>query len=139
MTLRSNVALAVVVGPQGVLLIERQDGVPPVAFPGGKVESGKTVEQAAVRETDEETCYRVRPVCVLGRRLHPTTGAHITYVAAEVVTRPVAVSPAPEAGGEEVVAYWRPVPEALRLLGPTLFEPVRRYLEVLPKGRPGTP
>ncbi|WP_373696300.1 NUDIX hydrolase [Actinomycetospora flava] len=101
-------------------------------IPWGKVEPDETVEQDAIRETDEESCYRVRPICVLRRRLHPTTGAHITYVAAEVVTRPVAESPAPEAGGEEVVAYWRPVPEALRLLVP---DPVRTR-SPMPGGAP---
>lgn len=106
-------------------------------FPGGKVE---TVEQAAVRETDEETGHRVRAVCVLGRRIHlPPPGARIAYVATEFVARLASVSRDREEGNEEVVAYWRPAPEALRLLGPTLFEPVRRYLEVLTAVRLGHP
>lgn len=87
MTHQAAVALAVVTGPQGVLLIERQDGLPPVAFPRGKVEPDETVEQAAVRETDEETGHLVRAVSVLGQRIHPTTGTHIAYIAAELVTR----------------------------------------------------
>lgn len=59
-----DVVVAVITGPDGVLLIRRQDGVPWV-FPGGKVETG--VDAAITQE--------------LGSRVHPTTGASITYFA----------------------------------------------------------
>jgi 8-oxo-dGTP diphosphatase len=48
---------AVVMGPQGILLVER--GKPPRqgewSIPGGAQELGETIEQAAVREIAEET------------------------------------------------------------------------------------
>ena len=74
------VALAVVTGPEGVLLIERQDGRPPIAFPGGKVESGETVEQATVGETVEDAGLQVQVLEILGTRTHPATGTRVAYV-----------------------------------------------------------
>jgi 8-oxo-dGTP diphosphatase len=47
-------------GERGIILIERKN--PPFgwALPGGFVDYGETVEQAAVREAKEETCLDVR-------------------------------------------------------------------------------
>jgi hypothetical protein len=53
----------------------------------------------------------------------------MVYVAAELVTRSGWAGPIPEAGPEEVVAFWRPVSEALRLLGSTLLGPARKEPE----------
>ena len=57
----------VVVRDGQVLLIRR--GKPPLygrwVVPGGTVELGETLEQALVREMEEETCLRVEPIEVL--------------------------------------------------------------------------
>lgn len=64
----TQAALAVVLREERVLLVRRAN--PPDAglwgYPGGKVEPGETVEQAAVRELHEETGVRaeVGPVLV---------------------------------------------------------------------------
>ena len=51
-----------------IVLVRR--GVEPfkgkLALPGGHVELGETVEEAAVRETEEETGLKIRPVDILG-------------------------------------------------------------------------
>jgi 8-oxo-dGTP diphosphatase len=49
------VAVAIVAGDLGVLFGRRRDGVPPWTSPGGKIEPGENPEDAAVRETLEET------------------------------------------------------------------------------------
>ena len=75
-------AVDVVASGLSVLVGRRSDGNPPWTFPGGKVEPGESLEEAAVRETPEETGLRVRATGVIGSRVHPRTGVRIVYVAA---------------------------------------------------------
>lgn len=49
-----------------ILLIERRNPPPGWALPGGFVDRGETLEQAAVREAREETGLRVRLKVLLG-------------------------------------------------------------------------
>jgi 8-oxo-dGTP diphosphatase len=49
-----------------IVFIERKNFPPGWAFPGGFVEIGETVEQAAVREALEETSLEVEPRALLG-------------------------------------------------------------------------
>jgi len=46
-------------GRRGVVLIERKNPPPGWALPGGFVEYGETLEQAAIREAREETSLEV--------------------------------------------------------------------------------
>lgn len=131
-TLKATVALAVVISPQGILLIERRHGLPRVAFPRGPRSRPSSRPQSA-RPTRRQATASAPSVSSVDEYIPP--GARIAYVASEFVARLASVSRDREEGNEEVVAYWRPVPEALRLLGPTLFEPVRR----IPRGAHGCP
>lgn len=49
-----------------VVLIERRNPPPGWALPGGFVDVGEALEQAAVREAREETCLDVSLKCLLG-------------------------------------------------------------------------
>jgi 8-oxo-dGTP diphosphatase len=51
---------------QGVLLIERKNAPLGWALPGGFVEYGESIEQAAVREAREETGLEVELIALLG-------------------------------------------------------------------------
>ena len=53
------VDLIIVIEGQGLVLIERLNPPPGWALPGGFVEVGESLEQAAVREAKEETCLDV--------------------------------------------------------------------------------
>ncbi|MCF7553761.1 NUDIX hydrolase [Pseudonocardia sp. WMMC193] len=121
-----DVVVAVITGPEGVLLIRRRDDVPPWVFPGGKVEAGESPAAAARREVLEETGVDVAIAEELGSRIHPTTGASITYVAGVALT-----STTTTADPAVVEIRWAP-PSALSALIPlaTIFPPVRRHLSI---------
>ena len=59
---RLTVDVIVEVGKDRLVLIRRKNPPPGWALPGGFVDAGETVEQAAVREALEETSLRVQLV-----------------------------------------------------------------------------
>ncbi len=110
---RTAVAVAIVTSRPGVLAGRRRDGKPLWTFPGGKIEPGESPEDAAVRETLEETGLRVHAIEVIGSRVHPATGVLVSYVAAEPTAGPTAV--ARESGGLTEIRWVR-VAEAQALM-----------------------
>jgi 8-oxo-dGTP diphosphatase len=79
------VAAAVIVREGRVLLIRRRrpEGDLIWALPSGQVEVGETAQEAAERETKEETGLDVRAIKNLGERVHPTTGRRMIYLACQ--------------------------------------------------------
>ncbi|MEU0831264.1 NUDIX hydrolase [Streptomyces sp. NPDC005969] len=92
------VSTAIIVDGGRALMIRRRqrEGKLLWAFPGGGIEAGETPEQAAVRETSEEVGLEVKAVRVLGDRVHPNTGVHMTYVACELISGTAIVGDADE-------------------------------------------
>ncbi|RDV48608.1 MULTISPECIES: NUDIX hydrolase [unclassified Streptomyces] len=121
------VAAAIVVRDERVLLVRRRvaEGVLSWQFPAGKIEPGEAPEEAAVRETQEETGLLVTPTSVLGQRVHPVTGREIHYIACQ-----------PRAGTAFVASVeeltdlaWAAHGQIPQYVPYGLFQPVQNYLD----------
>lgn len=122
------VAAAVIVRDGRVLLVRRavEEGDLRWQFPAGKLEAGESPEQAAVRETEEETGLIVEAVKTLGDRVHPNTGRLMHYVACAPVSGEAHV-----ADEEELAEIaWVTLAEIPEYVPYGLFEPVQEYLDV---------
>ncbi|MEN3609778.1 NUDIX hydrolase [Plantactinospora sp. ZYX-F-223] len=84
---RALIAAAVIVDDGRVLLVRRRvnEGQLSWQFPAGEVEPEESAEEAAVRETGEETGLTVHSVQRLGERIHPATGRKMVYVVCRVL------------------------------------------------------
>ena len=80
------IAAAIIVHDGKVLLVKRRISEASLSwqFPAGSIEAGETPEQAAVRETHEETGLTVTASKILGERVHPNTGRTMIYVACDL-------------------------------------------------------
>lgn len=130
-TKKPDVSAAIITDGQRVLMVRRRvkEGDLSWQFPAGGVEDGETAEQAAVRETLEETGLTVKAVKYIGDRVHPKSGAFMAYTACEVVDGEAHV-----ADEEELDAVkWVRHAEIPSLVPYGLYELVQAHLdEVLP-------
>ncbi|GAB2966097.1 hypothetical protein GCM10023080_029920 [Streptomyces pseudoechinosporeus] len=121
------IAAAVIVKDGQLLMIRRREREGDLlwSLPGGKVEAGETAEQAAVRETLEETGLTVGAVKHLGERVHPDSGQPMAYVACQLLDGEVrAASPR-----EVAEVAWVRLGEIPMLVPGGLFGPVQAYLD----------
>jgi ADP-ribose pyrophosphatase YjhB (NUDIX family) len=68
------------------MLLARRDIEPQLGlwvFPGGFIDIGETVEEAAIRETREEVCLEVQNLRLIGVYTRITAGVIITVFCAE--------------------------------------------------------
>ncbi|MFJ8473106.1 NUDIX hydrolase [Kitasatospora sp. NPDC094011] len=93
-------------------------------FPAGEIEAGESPEEAAVRETAEETGLEVAAVKLLGERVHPKTGRLMSYTAGEVVSATAEVVDTDELDA----LAWATHAEIPEYVPYGLFEPVQEYL-----------
>jgi 8-oxo-dGTP pyrophosphatase MutT (NUDIX family) len=69
----------------GVLITKRRDETPPYGFLTGKIESGESPADAAVRECKEEAGLEIRAGELIAKREHPETHRITYYMAATPV------------------------------------------------------
>ncbi len=129
---KPGISAAIIVDDGRVLMVRRAVGEGELLwqFPAGAIEPGEVAEDAAVRETSEETGLTVKAIRVLGERVHPKTGRLMSYTACEVVGGEARV-----ADSEELDAVaWVSHREIADYVPYGLFGPVQKYLnEVLPR------
>lgn len=127
-----GISAAIIVRDGRVLMVRRRikEGELMWQFPAGAVEPGETPEQAAVRETAEETGLTVEAVKVLGERVHPKTGRAMSYTACDAVSGEAQVADAEELDAVAWVAHGE-IPEYVPY---GLFGPVQEYLDECLKG-----
>ncbi|WP_327382823.1 MULTISPECIES: NUDIX hydrolase [unclassified Streptomyces] len=124
---RPGIAAAIVVHEGRVLMVRRRvsEGQLSWQFPAGEVEPGESREDAAVRETQEETGLTVKAVKLLGERVHPATGRFMSYTACEVIGGNAHVADTEELAELEWVAH----AEIPQYVPYGLFEPVQEHLD----------
>jgi len=122
-----GISAAIVVQDGRVLMVRRRikEGELMWQFPAGGIEDGETPEQAAVRETQEETGLTVEAVKLLGDRVHPKTGRQMFYTACTAVSGEAHVADADELDAVAWVAHG----EIADYVPYGLFEPVQEYLD----------
>ncbi|MFG3225422.1 NUDIX hydrolase [Kitasatospora sp. NPDC048194] len=126
---RPGIAAAIVVQEGRVLMVRRRvsEGQLSWQFPAGEVEAGESPEEAAVRETAEETGLVVAAVKLLGERMHPKTRRLMSYTACEVVSGAAEVVDTDELDA----LAWVALAEIPEYVPYGLFEPVQAYLDIV--------
>jgi 8-oxo-dGTP diphosphatase len=126
-TERPGISAAIIVSDGCVLMVRRRvkEGELSWQFPAGGIEDGESPEQAAVRETLEETGLKVEATALIGQRVHPKTQREMSYTACRVIGGEAHVADADEL---DAVA-WVALDEIPQYVPYGLFEPVQKYLE----------
>lgn len=126
-TEKPGISAAIITLNDRVLMVRRRisEGELMWQFPAGAIEAGESPEEAAVRETLEETGLKVEAASLIGQRVHPKTGREMSYTACRVVDGEAHVADAEEL---DAVA-WVALEEIPEYVPYGLFEPVQAYLD----------
>jgi ADP-ribose pyrophosphatase YjhB (NUDIX family) len=92
MTWQPHITVAAVVQQAGRFLLVKErsaEGVPVINQPAGHLQEGETLIQALVRETLEETRWRVEPEAILSFNLYTSPSNQVTYFRCNFLAKPI--------------------------------------------------
>ncbi|MEH0442477.1 NUDIX hydrolase [Streptomyces sp. B21-102] len=126
-TEQPGISAAIITSGDRVLMVRRRvkEGKLSWQFPAGGIEIGETPEEAAVRETLEETGLKVEAGRLIGQRIHPQTGREMSYTACTVIDGEAHVADADEL---DAVA-WVTLDEIPEYVPYPLYDKVQEYLD----------
>ncbi|WP_282084043.1 NUDIX hydrolase [Streptomyces tendae] len=124
---KPGISAAIIVRDDRVLMVRRRVGEGDLLwqFPAGGIEQGETAEQAAVRETQEETGLTVEALKLIGERVHPKTGRRMSYTACSPISGEAHVADDDELDAVAWVAH----SEIADYVPYGLFDAVQKYLD----------
>lgn len=94
-------------------------------FPGGTVNEGESLENAVIREINEETALIIDEVSLIGSRIHPKTGQKISYFYAQTQSDTVSAIGADNDDIESL--EWLELENLFEKV-PTIYSEVSKYL-----------
>ena len=127
-TKKPGISAAIIVRDGAVLMVRRRisEGELMWQFPAGAIEVGESPEEAAVRETAEETGLEVKAIRQIGYlKSHPKSGREMFYTAAEVVAGEAHVADEDELAEVSWVTH-ADIPQYVPY---GVFPPVQEYLD----------
>jgi len=136
MTDRPHITVATVVERDGEFLFVRElsDNLVVINQPAGHLETGESLIQAAVRETLEETCWKVHIVGLLGIYTYWSATNNIYYVRHCFIAKPVEEDSTAQLDKEIVAACWLSKAELLAQDEPLRSPLVLRCIEDFENG-----
>ena len=128
-----HLTVATVVPREGRFLVvrERENGLEVINQPAGHVEPGETLQQAALRETFEETGWRVALTGLLGLSHYTSPRNGRTYYRVSFVAEPLARESEAMLDEEIIAAEWLPLEvleQSPNLRSPMVVSDIRKYL-----------
>ena len=129
-----HVTVAVVVECEGRFLIVEEEAVEGRVFnqPAGHLEAGETLAQAAVRETREETGYRVELDGVVGLALYTSPANGLTYHRTTFFSRSASPVEGAQLDPEILAVHWLTEAEIRarsdRMRSPLVIASIEQYL-----------
>lgn len=126
-TTKPGISAAIITAGDRVLMVRRRvkEGELSWQFPAGGIEAGETPEEAAVRETREETGLKVEATSLIGQRVHPKTQREMSYTACRVIDGEAHVADADEL---DAVA-WVTLEEIPQYVPYPLYDKVQEHLD----------